>query len=140
MGFDIHALAIVLKHDIAAGVQLIDREYAKRGEHLYIFLIEKVRHTVRCCPIVQESALFRRLLNPGVIITVAVEDDSLVVTDCFLDHFVQGFLKVFGILESVGINSQALGDRTVQHDVGAGDAVGGAEHTELEFVSCECKR
>ena len=52
----------------------------------------------------------------------------------------QGFLKVFGILESVGIDSQTLGDRAVQHDVGAGDAVGGAEHTELEFVSCECKR
>ena len=52
----------------------------------------------------------------------------------------QGFLKVFGILESVGIDSQTLGDRAVQHDVGAGDAVGGAEHTELEFVSGECKR
>ena len=97
-------------------------------------------HTVRCCPIVQETALFRRFLYPGVIITVAVEDDSLVVTDRLLDHFVQGFLKVFGILESVGIDSQAFGDRTVQHDVGAGDAVGGTEHTELEFVSCECER
>ena len=140
MGFDIHALAVVLEHDIPAGVQLVDREYAQGSEHIDVFLIQKVRHTVGCRPIVQKTAYLGRLLDPGVIISVAVEDDPLVVTDRLLDHFMKRVLEILSLLQPVGINSETLRDGAVQHDVGACDAVRGAEHAELELVPGECKR
>ncbi len=49
----------------------------------------------------------------------------------------QGSLKVLCPLQPVGVDFQALGHGGVQHDVAAGDAVGGAQHTELEFIAGE---
>ena len=110
------------------------------GQHIHIFLIQQMRHAVRRGAVVEQSALFGGFLNPGIVIAVAVENDTLVVPDGLTDHFMQCSFEIRRVLKAVRINLQALGNRAVEHHIGAGDAVGGAKHTELEFIAGEGER
>ena len=44
-------------------------------------------------------------------------------------------LEVVGLFQNVGELAQLLGHDGVQHHIGAGDGLRGAQHTELEFVT-----
>ena len=108
-----------------------------RREHIHVLLVQQMRHAVRGGAVVQQSALFRRFLDPGVVVAVAVEDDPSVILDSALYHLVELVLEVLCALEPVGVDPETLSHGAVEHDVGAGNAVGGPEHTELELVSGE---
>ena len=49
-------------------------------------------------------------------------------------------LEIRRAFQPVGVYLQALRHRGVQHDVGAGNGVGGAQHAELELVARVCER
>ncbi len=75
------------------------------------------------------------LVDPGVVIAVAVEDDALMLGEDPADQLLQVRLEVLGVLQLVGELLQLLGHDGVQGDVGAGDGLGGAQHPELELVA-----
>ena len=57
-----------------------------------------------------------------------------------LQQLLQGGLEVLGLLQPVGELAQFLGHDGVQHHVGAGDGLGGAQHTEFELVAGKGQR
>ncbi len=88
---------------------------------------------------IQQSPFFCGLLDPGVIIAVAVENDPLVGLDGLLDQVMERGLKIRHTLQPVGKFLQRFLHGCVEHDIGTGDRIGGAHHTELKFVACEGK-
>ena len=59
------------------------------------------------------------------------------VLDGLADHVLEGGLEVLRPLQPVGVDPQALGHSGVEHNVGAGDGVGGAHHAELKLIARE---
>ncbi len=110
------------------------------GEHIHVFLIQQMRHAVGRGTVVQKTSYLCGLLNPVIVITVAVKDNSLVVFDGLANHLMKGVFKILRPFQTVGINLKALGNRTVEHHVGAGNAVGGTKHTELKLIAGKGKR
>ena len=99
-----------------------------------------MRHAVRRRAVVEKASLLGCFLDPCIVVAVAVEDDALVIADRLADHLMQHRLEVLCLLQAVCVDAKALSHSSVQHDVRAGDAVGGTEHTELELVSGKCER
>ena len=62
------------------------------------------------------------------------------IADGLFDHLVERRLKVRSIFQTIRVDLQRLRDRRVEHDVRAGDTVGGTEHPELKLVAGESKR
>ena len=54
-----------------------------------------------------------------------------------LQQLLQGGLEVCGLLQTVGELAQLLSHDGVEHHVGAGDGLGGAQHTEFKLVAGE---
>ena len=77
---------------------------------------------------------------PFVGVAVAAEYDSLVVCEGLTDQFMEGGIKVLSLLQNVRKLAQLLGHDGVQGDVGAGNGLGGTQHTELKFVTGEGQR
>ena len=98
-----------------------------------------MRHAVCRCAVVGKPPHFCSLFDPGIIVTVAVENDPLVILDGLADHIMQSGLKIFCLLQSVRIDAQALGYCGIEHNVGAGNTVGRPQHTELELVARKSK-
>ena len=67
--------------------------YTKLFKDLNVLFIKYVWKGVRCRLKVVKSALFC-FLNPRIIITVSVENDSLVLFDCLKNKVVESSLKV----------------------------------------------
>ena len=59
------------------------------------------------------------------------------ILDGLLDHLMQRGLEILSTFQTVGVNLQRLGNSGVQHHVGAGNGVGGAQHTELKLIAGE---
>ena len=129
----------LLQHNFASGLELDLRVYLLRGEHFHILFIQQVRHTVGGGAVVAKSSLLRSLGDPRVIISVAVENNSLVILDGLLDQIVKRSLKIGSAFKTVRIALQGLRNRRVEHDVCTSNAVRRAKHTELEFVARECE-
>ena len=134
---DADGLAVVLQLYLVAGAQLGLRVDLVGHQHVHVLLLQQHGDGVRRCPQVQQAALFGGLPDPCVIVAVAVEDDTLVGLDGALDQIVQRGGQVVRPLQLVGEQAQGLGHRGVQHDIGAGDGVAGAQHAELELVASE---
>ena len=62
------------------------------------------------------------------------------VLDGLFYHGVECRLEVLGFFQSVCVNAQTFRHRAVEHDIGAGDTVGGPQHPELEFIPSESER
>ena len=77
---------------------------------------------------------------PFTAVTVAVEDDALVVADGALHQFDNGGVEILRILQLVGIAFQLFGNCGVQHDVCVSDAHGASRHAEFEFIAGERER
>ncbi|CAN4001108.1 hypothetical protein ICNMLN_ICNMLN_06120, partial [Dysosmobacter welbionis] len=75
------------------------------------------------------------LLQPCLVIAVAVEDDPLMLGEYPADQLGQVRLEVPGCLQLVRELFQLLGHDGVQGDIGAGDGLGCAQHPELELVA-----
>ena len=98
-----------------------------------------MRQAVRRSAIVQQTSFFCCFLDPGIIITVAIEDDTLVFPNRCLEQVVKRDVEIFAGLHLVCINFQAFCNSTVQHNVGARNTVRGTNHTELKFIACKGK-
>ena len=59
-----------------------------------------MRHCV-CCGFEVGQAAFLGFLDPGVVVAVAVEDDTLVSFDGVADQVVDIVLKVLGVLQNI---------------------------------------
>ena len=110
-----------------------------RCKHPYIFFIQQMRHAIWCCTIVKKPSLFHSFFNPCVVITVPVENNTFMILDGLANHFMQYIFKIFRIFQSVRIDFQTFRHRAVQHDIRAGNAVGGTKHAEFKFISGKCK-
>ena len=110
-------------------------------EQLDVFLINEVRKSIRSCLQVVETAFFS-FLNPLVCITVAVEDDSFMIFDGFLEKCMYCAFHLFfrNIFKSCAELGENFCNSSVQYDVRVCNGCCGTKHTEFEFVSGECKR
>ena len=99
-----------------------------------------MRHAVGRCTVIQETSLFGRFPDPGIIISVSVKDDALVIFDRFFDHFMQCLFKIFSLLQTICIDAKTFSDCCVQHNICAGNAVGRTKHPEFKFITSESKR
>ena len=106
------------------------------GEQVDVLALNVGRHTVHGVAQIGEPAAFR-LLYPRLIVAVAVENDALVRGEGVVQQGLQGGLEVFRPLQNIGELPQLLCHDCVQHHIGAGDGLGGAEHTELKLVARE---
>ena len=48
--------------------------------------------------------------------------------------------KILRLFQTVSINSETFSYSAVQHDIGAGDTVGGSQHAELELIAGKSER
>ena len=105
-------------------------------EEVHVFLGGVDRQSVRCGFQVAEAPLFC-FCDPGVIISVAVEDDPLVVGKDLFDELFQIRLEILGLFQLVGKLLQFLRHDGVQSNVGTGDRLAGAKHPELKLIAGE---
>ena len=56
-----------------------------------------------------------------------------------MQQLLEGGLEVICLFQNVGELAQLLGHNGVQHHIGAGDGLRGAQHTELELIAGEGK-
>ena len=84
-GFNIDGLAVVLQHDLVAGVHLHLGVNPVTGEQINVFLINKVGECIGGRPQIQKPSFLRRFLDPRIVVAVSVEDDPLVGTDGVTD-------------------------------------------------------
>ena len=108
-------------------------------QQIDIFGIQQMRQAIRRRAEVAKPSC-RRFLDPAFVISVAVEDDPLMVLDGFPNHIVQRIRKVIRLFEPIRIYPQRFRHGGVQHDVRARDAVGGTDHAELKLVARKRKR
>ena len=106
------------------------------SEQLHILAVQHVGQGIGGGAEIQQATLLS-FRHPGGVVAVAVEDDALVVLDRLADQVVQGGLKVLSSLQGIGELPQLLGHGGVQHGVGAGDGLGGAQHPEFKLVAGE---
>ena len=106
------------------------------GEHLHVFLVEQVGHTVGGGGQVEKPTGFG-LFNPALIVAVAVKEDALVLANDVPENVVDFRHPILGLFQAVGVLAQGLRHSGVEHHVGAGDGVGGAQHAELKLVAGE---
>ena len=113
---DVQHLAVAIKLYLVAGVQLGGGVDAVAGEQLNVLVGEVVGDAVGRGAQVQQSAALG-LVDPGLVVAVAVEDDALVLCDDGLYQIVQVSLKVGGLLQNVRVLTQRLGNGGVDYDV-----------------------
>ena len=92
-------------------------------QHIHVLLLQHGRQCIRRSPKIQQSAAFR-LLQPFIVIAVAVEQYPLVLLYSAAYKVVQCTLKILRAFQLIGILSQGLRNGGIYHDVGAGYAVG----------------
>ena len=135
---DPHGTNIVLHGDFVAGVQFGFGVDPVLCQHLDVLRIQNHLQCIRCRAQVLQTAHFGSFPDPGVVISVAVEENPLVLSDRVADQLVQAAVEVaFTVLQYIGKAFQRFGNRAVDHDVGAGDGVVGAHHTKLELIACK---
>ena len=82
-----------------------------------------------------EQATLLCLGLPFIRIAVAVKNDTRVRLEGILEQFGKRLIKIRCLLQHIGKLTEALGNRGVQHDVGHGNILRRANHTELELVA-----
>ena len=131
-GLDGQDRGVVLDVNLRTGVDLLFRVNPMLDEEVHVFLGGVDRQSVRCGFQVAEATLFR-LGDPGVIISVAVENDPLMVGKDLFDELFQIRLEILGLFQLVGKLLQFLRHDGVQSNVGTGDRLAGAKHPELKL-------
>ena len=125
--------------DPVPGAHFRLRENAVVGKELDIFGVNIGGHAVHGVPqIAEPSAL--SLLRPGFIVAVAVEDDPLVCLEGVVEQGLEGGVEILGLFQNIGKPPQFLGHNGVEYGVGAGDGLGGAQHTEFKLIPGEGQR
>lgn len=133
-----HELAVLLLPYLLPGAQLGVGKDLVPGVELHVRLVQHVGQGLgRGAQVVQPAPL--RLLDPGGVVAVAVEDYALVFAHDALYESLQRGLEVLRGLELVGKLPELLGNGCVQSDVRGRDGCRGAGHAELELVACEGK-
>ena len=106
------------------------------GQHPDVFRIEHHLQGVRRGPQVLQAPNLDRLVNPGIVIAVAVEEDPFVFADGVADQVVQAAVEIaLTVFQAIGKLAQGFRHRAVDHGVRSGDRVVGAYHAELELVA-----
>lgn len=139
VGLNGRDLAIIFQVDAVPGPHLHLGKNIVPGEQADVLGVDVGGHTVHGVPVVAETPA-PGLLGPGVIVTVAVENNALVGLEGVMEQGLEGGLKVLGLLQNVGKLAQLVGHDGIEHGVGAGDGLGGAQHTEFELVAGKGQR
>ena len=129
-------LAVILQVNLVPGPHLRLAEDVVAGEQADVLGIDIGGHAVHGVPQVAEAPALG-LPDPVLAVAVAVEDDTLVGLEGVMQQVLQVRPEVVGLLQNVRELLQLLGHDGVEHHVGAGDGLGGAQHTELELVAGE---
>ena len=75
---------------------------------------------------------------PGI--TVAIENNTLVLRHIFLDQIMDCHIEIFRTFQTVCSFAERLCHNGIQGGVGASDGILASHHTEFEFISCKGKR
>ena len=136
---DADDLAVFLNVYLVAGEDLLAGVHALTGEHFDVFRQNVGGQRLGGVAQVGKAALLS-LLDPGLLIAVAVEDDAAVGTEGVADELVQRRGEIPGVLELFIEIIQLVGHDRVEDRDRPCDGLRGAGHTELELVAREGER
>ena len=131
--------AVVLQQDFYTGFNLSLVEDVVFFKQSDVFLVTKIRQSLRSRFQVQQAAFFC-FFNPSIGVAVAIEDDTLVCLIGFFNQIINCSLQVRSICQLSSELLQLFCYDSVEHDVRAGDGEHAAQHTELELVAGEGER
>ena len=136
---DIDGLCIGLVQYLRAGTQLC------LGENTELFKqMDSLgsSQSIYCCyhgrNIGQSSSGCFLFPFPGI--TVAIENNTLVLRHIFLDQIMDCHIEIFRTFQTVCSFAERLCHNGIQGGVGASDGILASHHTEFEFISCKGKR
>ena len=134
--FDVDDLAVLLHVDLVAGEHFLLRVNAVL-HHQFDVLGQNIgRQGVGGAAQICKAAA-RGLLDPRLLIAVAVKDDAAMLDERLAHKVVQRLVEVRRFLEHRVELAELLRHDGVEHRDGAGDGLAGAGHTELELVAGE---
>ena len=136
---DIDRFRICLVLDLRTGFQLGFCEHTESLEEIYRCICHHSRNCLYHGADVRQAS-FLSLLYPRFRITVAIEDDSLVLCCIFLDQIMYRQIKVICFLKYIACIRERLCNDRIEHNVRRSNGITGSDHTELEFVSCKRER
>ena len=138
-GLDADDLAVLLDMNFVAGVDLFLGVNALARQQLNVLGHDVGRQRLGGVVQVGKAALFG-FLDPGLFITVAVEDDAAVGGECVADQLVERSGEVRRILELCVKLIELVGHDGVEDRGRARDGLRRAGHAELELVAREGER
>ena len=134
--FDVDDLAVLLHVDLVAGEHFLLRVNAVL-HHQFDVLGQNIgRQGVGGAAQIRKTAA-RSLLDPRLLIAVAVKDDAAMLDERLAHKVVQRLVEVRRFLEHRVEPAELLRHDGVEHRDRAGDGLAGAGHTELELVAGE---
>ena len=107
-------------------------------KHLHRLLCGKSRECLHHGADIRKASSLG-LFHPFIGISVAVEDDPLVLGGVFLDQVMDRHLEVFRLIQHIAGLREGLRHNGIKDYVGACDRVSGSHHTELKFIAGKCK-
>ena len=137
--FDRNCGAVVLQQDFYTGFNLSFSEDVVFFEQLNVLSMSQIRQSLRSRFEVQQ-ATFSSFLNPGIGITIAVEDDAFVSLVGFFNQIIYCCFQIRSICQLISKFIQLFGNDGVQYDVGTCDGEHAAQHTEFKFIAGEGER
>ena len=136
---DVDELGIRLKLDLVAAAVLGFVEHAELLEQRDVLLVEHVRGGIHERLQIQKPAPLG-FLEPLIGITVAVEDDALVLDQGLAHPCESRLLEIARIFDGFAEALERFRDDRVQNRVGIGEVDLRTGHAELELVSRERER
>ena len=136
---DVNHLAICLILNLGTRLKLCPGKYAEGLVEFYCLLGSEGRDCVYHGADVRKAASFC-LFYPCIRVTVAVENDALVVAKQFLDHVMYCSIEIICLFQLICCLFESLCHDGVQDYVGRSNRIGRTYHTELELVSGESER
>ena len=86
------------------------------------------------------KAAARGFLEPASLISVAVKENPAVLAQRVANQGMERGLKVVGLFQNVRVFAERFCHDRVEDDVGAGNGLARAQHTELKLVARESQR
>ena len=114
-------------------------EHAVAGEKIDVLFQNKRGKRIGGGGEVCKAASFG-LLEPASLISVAVKENPAVLAQRVADQGVERRLKILGLFQNVCVFAERFCHDRVEDDVGPGNRLARAQHTELKLVAREGQR
>ena len=139
LGLDVDGFCITFVLNLCSGLKLCSCEYIEGFKQLHCLVCSQCRNSIYHGRKDRKSTSLCLSL-PLRCISVSVEYNTLMLRCVLFDQVMYCGVKIFCCFQTVACLAEYFCRNGVQYNVALGNRITGTYHTELEFVSCECKR